>query len=259
MKIGLCSVSFRQLSVDEIIALAKKAELDAIEWGADVHCPFTNLNLCKAIGEKTRQAGLLTYSYGSYFRCKDVNEFKQISEAAKALQASVIRVWAGEKWSSEFSAEEFTNLVNVIKACAAIAKANHQTICFEYHHHTYNDYKESSLALIKAVNKDNVKTYWQTQYWDNQSTKETNHRHNLESLKALKPYIVNFHVYNWVGYRDRRPLSEIKDEMKEYLNFANINSVAYLEFFKDDSVNQLFEDAKVLRAITRDNYGKEKR
>ncbi|MCQ2794995.1 MAG: sugar phosphate isomerase/epimerase [Bacilli bacterium] len=252
MKIGLCSVSFRKLSVDEIIALAKKANLEAIEWGADVHCPFTDLKLCKEVGEKTRANNLLTYSYGTYFRCKDVNEFKKISEAAKALGASVIRVWAGEKWSNEFSKEEFTNMVNVIKECADIAKVNQQTICFEYHHHTFNDYKESSLALIKAINKDNVKTYWQTQYWDDKSTKEDNHKHNLESLKALKEYIVNFHVYNWVGYLDRRPLIEIKNEMKEYLSFANIDSVAYLEFFKNDDPNECYQDAKTLKNIVKE-------
>ncbi|MCQ2792135.1 MAG: sugar phosphate isomerase/epimerase [Bacilli bacterium] len=249
MKIGLCSVSFRKLSVDEIIILAKKANLDAIEWGADIHCPFTNLNLCKEIGEKTRANGLLTYSYGSYFRCKDVNEFKKISEAAKALGASVIRVWAGEKWSNEFSKEEFTNMVNVLKECAEIAKVNNQIICFEYHHHTFNDYKESSLTLIKAVNKDNVKTYWQTQYWDDKSSREDNHKNNIESLKLLKNYIVNFHVYNWVGYLERYPLDLIKREMKEYLSYANINSVAYLEFFKDDSVEQFYQDAKALKDI----------
>ena len=41
----------------------------------------------------------------------------------------------------------------------------------------------------------------------------------------------------------------IKNEMKEYLSFANINSVAYLEFFKDDSVEQFYQDAKALKDI----------
>ena len=249
MKIGLCSVSFRKLGVDEIISLAKKAKLDAIEWGADVHCPFKDLKLCQEIGEKTRANGLLTYSYGTYFRCKDVNEFKQISRAAKALKASIIRVWAGEKWSNDFTKEEFVKMVDVLKKCADIAKDNNQTICFEYHHHTFNDYKESSLTLIKAVNKSNVKTYWQTQYWDDKASKEDNHKHNLESLNALKKYIVNFHVYNWIGYLDRYPLKGIKKEMKEYLSYANKNSIAYLEFFKNDSTKQMLEDAKTLKEI----------
>lgn len=249
MKIGLCSVSFRKLKVDEIIKLAKKAKLDAIEWGADVHCPYTNLKLCKEVGEKTRKNKLLTYSYGTYFRCKDVKEFKKISSAAKALGASIIRVWAGEKWSNDFTKQEFTTMVKVLKECADIAKINKQTICFEYHHHTFNDYKESSLTLLKAINKANVKTYWQTQYWDDKSTKEDNHIHNIESLKALKKYIVNFHVYNWIGYLDRYPLSGIKKEMIEYLSYGNKNSIAYLEFFRNDDPKELIKDAKTLREI----------
>lgn len=251
MKIGLCSVSFRKLPVDEIISMAKKAKLDAIEWGADVHVPFTNLKLAKEVGEKTRKNGLLTYSYGTYFRCKDVKEFKKISLAAKTLGAKVIRVWAGDKWSNDFTKEEFTKMVKVLKECADIAKKSKQIICFEYHHHTFNDYKESSLTLHKAINKDNVKTYWQTQYWDDKSTKEDNHKHNIESLNALKDYIVNFHVYNWIGYLDRYPLKLIKKEIKEYLSYANKDSIAYLEFFKDDSVKAFYKEAKTLKEIVK--------
>ena len=38
-KTGLVSISFRSLSVDEIIDLVKDAGLEAIEWGRDVHAP----------------------------------------------------------------------------------------------------------------------------------------------------------------------------------------------------------------------------
>ena len=36
---GLVSVTFRKLSVGEILAGVKKAELGSIEWGGDVHVP----------------------------------------------------------------------------------------------------------------------------------------------------------------------------------------------------------------------------
>ena len=39
MKTGLCSVSFRKLTVEEIIAAVKDAGLDGIECGGDVHVP----------------------------------------------------------------------------------------------------------------------------------------------------------------------------------------------------------------------------
>ncbi len=42
---GLCSITFRSLSVDAIIELATKARLDGIEWGSDVHVPPGDLEL----------------------------------------------------------------------------------------------------------------------------------------------------------------------------------------------------------------------
>ena len=254
LKSGLCSVSFRKLKVDEIIKVCKKAKLDAIEWGGDVHVPVGNLKLAKSIGNKTRKNGLITYSYGSYFRSRDPKEFKKISDTAKALGAKVIRIWAGEKPSKEFNEKEFKQLVKVINDCAKIANGNKQIICFEYHYHTYNDYRKSSLKLLKAINKKNVRTYWQPQYWDDQCSKKLNYKHNIDSIKALAPYVINFHVYNWVGYTKRYSLKLIKSEFKKYLSSSKNNGYAYLEFFKNDDVKECYKDAKVLNEILKELY-----
>ena len=36
---GVCSVTFRALSVEEVAQLAASAGVQAIEWGGDVHVP----------------------------------------------------------------------------------------------------------------------------------------------------------------------------------------------------------------------------
>ena len=36
---GLCSITFRDLAVDDVVALAAEAGLAGIEWGADRHVP----------------------------------------------------------------------------------------------------------------------------------------------------------------------------------------------------------------------------
>ena len=41
---GLCSVTFRQLRVDQIIDLAAESGIAGIEWGADVHVPVGELD-----------------------------------------------------------------------------------------------------------------------------------------------------------------------------------------------------------------------
>lgn len=40
--LGLTSISFRGKTCTEVIGLAKKAGLDGIEWGGDVHVPPEN-------------------------------------------------------------------------------------------------------------------------------------------------------------------------------------------------------------------------
>ena len=39
LKVGLTSVTFRNLGYKEIIEACKKCEIEYIEWGSDVHVP----------------------------------------------------------------------------------------------------------------------------------------------------------------------------------------------------------------------------
>ena len=63
---GLTSITFRKLSIDEIIALTASAGLDGIEWGSDVHVPQGDTELAESVKAKTEAAGLKVCSYGSY-------------------------------------------------------------------------------------------------------------------------------------------------------------------------------------------------
>ena len=49
VRTGLVSVTFRQLPADEVVAVAAKAGLAAIEWGGDVHVPLGNLVTAKLV------------------------------------------------------------------------------------------------------------------------------------------------------------------------------------------------------------------
>ncbi len=43
IKSGLVSITFRQLTCEQIVDLVSKAKLDAIEWGGDIHVPHDNM------------------------------------------------------------------------------------------------------------------------------------------------------------------------------------------------------------------------
>ena len=87
-KIGLCSITFRDLSVTEVIKLAKEAKLDGIEWGADKHVIPTDLKNAEIVAKQTNEAGLEVASYGSYYRVGEIDNdycFEDFLKAALAL------------------------------------------------------------------------------------------------------------------------------------------------------------------------------
>lgn len=63
MKTGLCSVTFRDRSVEEVVQLAKDAGLDAIEWGGKGHVPHEDFEAAKKAARITEEAGLVVSSY----------------------------------------------------------------------------------------------------------------------------------------------------------------------------------------------------
>ena len=67
-QLGLCSIAFRHLNVEQIIDAAKSAGLAFIEWGSDIHAPKDDLENIDRIRELTEAAGLRCSSYGAYFR-----------------------------------------------------------------------------------------------------------------------------------------------------------------------------------------------
>ena len=145
MKTGLTSVTFRQKSVEEIIALAAKAGLSGIEWGGDVHVPPGDPAAAAETARKTREAGLCVLSYGSYYRGMEGEDFGPV------LGAPVIRVWAGQKTYEESSFAEFAALARRFRAAAEMAAAEGIRVAFEYHRGTATQTARGTLALLRAA------------------------------------------------------------------------------------------------------------
>lgn len=84
---GLCSVTFRSLSVQAVIDLAAANGIRAIEWGADIHVPSGDLANARDVAARTAKAGLVVSSYGSYIFAPDFSpeDMTAVLETAKAL------------------------------------------------------------------------------------------------------------------------------------------------------------------------------
>ena len=249
---GLCSITFRDLSPRQIVEAVSEAGLRGIEWGGDIHCPHGDIQAARSVGAMTRDAGLAVSSYGSYYRVggaatgKESPAFEAVLESAMALEAPMIRVWAGGKGSDEADAACRTAVADDARRIADAAEAAGIRIGLEYHAGSLTDTLESTLQLLAAIDHDNVSTYWQPPFGSAKAD-------NILAIQALGEQISNLHVFHWAvapGDKiDHRPLAEGHEDWIDYLAEASAipgGRWAMLEFVRDGKVEAFTQDAAAL-------------
>jgi 3-dehydroshikimate dehydratase len=250
LKTGLVSVTFRRLSPQKIIDAAKKANLQAIEWGGDVHVPPNEFKNAEKVFELTRKAGLEVAAYGSYFRLGSDLNFDNVLQTAEILQTKFIRVWAGEKGSNAASENYRRRIIEESQRICEQAAKKDISIVYEFHGETLTDSGESCRDLLKKTNRPNLKTYWQPNPGKSLTA-------NLHDLETILPFVAGVHVFHWFpDDRSRLSLTEgLSDWMKYFDKLQNINGFALLEFIKDDDLHNFEADAKTLFRLLESKVG----
>jgi hypothetical protein len=241
---GVCSVTFRDLDVDEIISLAVSAGLESIEWGGDVHVPPGDLEIAKSVGERTRAAGLDVASLGSYYRCDDAGDFPSVLSSAAALGAPRIRVWAGEKGSADASAHDRERVTSRLDHAALHAAEYGIDLALEFHGDTLTDTAPSALELLSTITATNVSCYWQPSVGADDD-------HALAELSQLAPWVSTVHVFSWWPTIERQPLAAREALWTRALSFAETLpgvTDALLEFVPDDDPAVLAREAATLKS-----------
>lgn len=240
---GLVSISFRKHSPEEIIIAAKKAGLECIEWGSDVHAPYNDNEKLNRIATLQNEHGICCSSYGTYFRLgvTPTEELPQYICAAKKLGTDILRLWCGNKGSAEYSQKEKELLFAECSKASAIAENSGVTLCMECHNHTFTDELIAALELMNAVNSPAFKMYWQPNQYKTIKS-------NLEYAEAISDYARHIHVFNWSG-DERYPLEESVDLWRKYLEKFKGERALLLEFMPDDEINSLSREADALRKI----------
>ena len=249
IKSGLVSVSFRNLDTDTIINMVKKSGLDAIEWGGDIHVPHGDTKKAQKVHEECMLNNITCPSYGSYYRIGEYDdpndEFMSVIECASALNAKTIRVWAGTKGTEEADEPYIKKITDETIMICKMAAGHGINVAFEYHRNTLTDNISSAVDLLESVNADNLYSYWQPEVG-------MAFNDNINVIKRIRGYVSNIHVFKWDELK-RLPLREGQQEWKEYLKlFREGEHFALLEFVADDSTDQFFEDAEILKELIND-------
>lgn len=255
LRSGLVSITFRNMSSESVIQTAKKAHLEGIEWGGDIHCPHGDKEIAYKVGQMTRENGLEVTSYGSYYRVgvseKKGLSFTDVLSSAKGLGTDLIRVWAGESGPNRMSAEDGKIFINDCRRICHMAKEEGIKICFEHHQNTATEYNFTLLLLTEALaDIDNLLFHWQPPVG-------MAHELCLDGLKLLieKKKLAHIHTFSWDlknGEIVRVPLAAHSKQWNDYLMTSSNDKqdhFALLEFVNHDSVDELYKDSETLHQI----------
>lgn len=241
---GVCSVSFRALTADAIIALARDSDLDGIEWGSDIHAPVGDLDLAGSVADATEDAGLRVLSYGSYWSAED-ETFPALLRTAVALRAPRIRVWAGTLNSLEASEDYRSQVTRRLRDAADLAVAQGVELGLEFHGGTLTDTVPSTERLLSEIGHPNVRTYWQPAIGIDDAPA-------LAGVSRLMHAVSTIHVFSWWPDTQRRTLayrSELWTSAIEQVLDSKDAHDLLLEFVPNDDPSRLAGEASTLHAL----------
>lgn len=242
--IGLTSTTLRGYSLEEVADISYKAKADVIEWGSDCHVKTpADAQKAKILCDERK---IIINSYGTYYKigCGDIEQWEKICSVSAVMGAKYVRTWLGEKGSAVTGEKGYNALVEETLKLADIAEKYSLVICNECHPNTYNDTTKSAMRYLRDVNRDNVKTYYQSWYHDEKGDKD--------KLFTTFPYVQDVHIsfselekFQLLHKKDKEYIDKILFWLKE-LGFDNS---IMIEFTKGGSADNLIKDIERLKQI----------
>ena len=242
-KPGIVSVTFRDLTPEQVLSAAVQAGLTAVEWGGDVHVPAGDPATAAAVADATRAAGLAVTEYGSYYKIghTDPAAIDGVVACARELGVTLIRVWAYRKNKASCTAEEYAAAVADAQRICDVAPD--MTFALECHIRSLTEEYHDALTFLSDVDRPNFKMFWQPNQF-------CTHEYNMEALLALLPYVQAVHVFSWES-RDGEavfyPLAHHTQRWQDYIRILRTAPAEeipmMLEFMHDGKPESLPETA----------------
>ena len=252
---GLCSITFRSLTTDEVLQAALRAGVEGIEWGADGHVPPGGGPAVEALRVRCRDAGVEIVSYGSYLgfapaeATGETGIIEAVLDSAEALGAPMVRIWtelgvgsASPNDDRRRVTERTARFVDAIASRGLIA-------ALEFHPYTLTESAASANELLTTLARPNLRAHWQP---DPALPADA----ALAELAQVTPHLAHVHTFFWgpTGIDDRHPLADGADLWPPAFELADRAGAqlpgrrfALCEYVRDDDPEQLVADVNVLR------------
>ncbi len=215
MRAGVCTIAFKDRSLDEAIGLIAASGAKGVEvWGREPHLPATGAER-RRLAVRLREAGLEVCALGSYYRpdgrrAEGASRMSSVAvdretdpnyvlEAAHDLGAPLVRIWAGSENYESCSDETREVIVREIRAFGDRARDAGCAVVLERHNGTLTNSWDSARCVIDAVDHPSVSLCYQVPYPAPAQELATRVRDDLE---ALLPYSSHAHLQNYVEATD---------------------------------------------------------
>jgi len=221
MKIGLCTIAFSELPLEEVLDIASEYGFDGVEiWGKERHLPLDlEDEYVKEIKEMADAKGLEIAAFGSYVRPLS-DDFEEQAEKAlritHTLGSRLMRVWSGGGPSKNISPNDKRLITMRLKTLCNWAQLYKITIAVEMHGNNLTDNADSILELIEDVAYPGLKTYYQALFHAEAGD-------FYEAAQKIGEYVVNVHAQNAERLKDGKIQScGIADGMVDYEKIVDI-------------------------------------
>jgi 3-dehydroshikimate dehydratase len=259
---GLCSITFRSLSADQVLEVAVAAGVEGIEWGADGHAPPGGGAKVESLAHRCRDAGVEIASYGSYLGFtptgeEDAAAVDAVLESADALGAPMVRIWAELGVTPDSPSEDRSRVMERTASIADAIADRALIAALEFHPFTLTQTAASTNELLDTLDRPNLRSHWQPD--PSLSPDE-----GLDELAAVAPRLAHVHAFTWgsSGIADRRALADGDDLWCRALSLVErkagalpVRRYVMCEYVRDDAPEQLVTDVQTLRgwidAVTR--------
>jgi 3-dehydroshikimate dehydratase len=254
----MCSITMRQMGTDEVIALAVRAKLAGIEWGADGHVPPGETALAESVARRCGDAGVAVTSYGTYLGMAPFDdpdsppdELAAALDSAEALGAPLVRAWTAFGTESNALEADRAKVIATTVAITEAAATRGLGVALEFHPGTLTHTAGGALAVLSAVNRPTLRTHWQP-------APTLGAAEAVAELEAVADSLAYLHVFAWGpgGMAERHPLAAGAELWRPALAVAaealpipgDLPRYCLLEYVADDDPEQLVTDAATLNA-----------
>ncbi len=240
MHLGVTSIAFEALSVDEILSKMKQNQLTAVEW-SEQHVASGEIAEANRIRLLSEEIHVKTVSYRASFcpLSQTDDEFSAILKTAKALGTDTVTLSAAPRLTEGEDPDTLLAFAQAAGRLADMANLENIRLCFSCAGGTLLDTYVHITHFMEIVDKKNVFINWQP-------NRTSSLIYNIYELKMLIPFIHLVYVLYAEASEECTHIIEGKDEWQQYLKVLK-NSECNALLFKSCSKESFSAECTLMR------------